>query len=141
MTEIERLATQAIAKMRLEDNFSKWLKVKVLEAGPGHCVCRMKVRKEMLNGFGILHGGISYSLADSCFAFASNSHGRLSLALKVSMSYAKAVQLGDILTAEATEIVKGQRTGIYQVLVTNEEKETVAVFDGTVYRTDRMVLD
>jgi acyl-CoA thioesterase len=141
MTEKKQLAQHAITTMMRKDYFSQWLKLEIVHSGPGQCICRMKVRKEMLNGFGILHGGVTYALADSCFAFASNTHGRLSVALKVTMSYAKAVHRGETLMAEATEVKKGHRTGIYHVFIRNEEGETIAVFDGTVYRTDRMVLN
>ena len=118
------------------DWFSQWLGIEKLLIETGHCKLRMKVRKEMLNGFGSLHGGITFSLADSALAFAANAHGRLSVALEASISYpVKAVE-GDILTAVAEEQNLTNKTGIYYITVTNQRNEKVGLFKGTVYRTE-----
>lgn len=91
----------------------------------------------MCNGFGIIHGGITFSLADSALAFASNAHGRLSVALECSISYPNAVKVGDVLTAEATEVSLTNKIGIYNIPVTNQNDEIVGVFKGSVYRTSK----
>ena len=101
----------------------------------GHCKLRMKVRKEMLNGFAIAHGGITYSLADSALAFASNSHGRKSVSIETSISHTEPVKEGDVITATAEEINLGNKIAIYQINLTNQQNRLVALFKGTVYRT------
>lgn len=118
-----------------DDAFSQWLGIEVLEVKPGYAQIRMEIRPEMNNGFSITHGGIAYSLADSAFAFASNSHGRVAVAMETNISYLKKVSSGDILTAKAVEISLGNRIGVYSVTIRNQDDEKVAQFRGTVFRT------
>lgn len=119
------------------DLFSQWLGIERVHVGPGKCVLKMKVRKEMLNGFYILHGGITYSLADSALAFASNSHGRMSVSIETSISHVVACKEGDEITATAEEVSLTNKIGIYHINVTNQEGVKVALFKGTVYRTGK----
>lgn len=119
------------------DAFSQWLGIKILASEKGSCKLQMQVRPEMCNGFGIIHGGVTFSLADSALAFASNAHGRLSVALECSISYPNAVNVGDVLTAEATEVSLSNKIGIYNIPVTNQKGEIVGAFKGTVYRTSK----
>jgi acyl-CoA thioesterase len=100
----------------------------------------MLVRKEMINGFGIVHGGIAFSLADSAFAFACNNRNNLSLALDTSINFIKPVHVGDILTAEAEEIHNGKSTGLYRISVTNQNNHVVALFKGTCFRTGKKLV-
>jgi acyl-CoA thioesterase len=93
----------------------------------------------MLNGFNIIHGGVLFSAADSAFAFACNSHGILTVALDVSISFAKSAQSGDLMTVEAREVHLGSKIGIYDVRTTNERGELIALFKGTAYRTSKPV--
>ncbi len=123
--------------MFANDPFSRWLGIEIVEVDAGRVMLKMKVRREMLNGFGVCHGGIAFSLADSAFAFASNTHGRVSLALDASISYPVKVLEGDVLTAVAEEESLTHRIGIYTITVTNQNGEKVALFRGTVYRTDK----
>src|SRR4051812_40584287 len=125
-----------VDKMMAADWFSQWLGITVLETGDGSCRLKMKVRKEMLNGFSIAHGGITYSLADSALAFASNSHGRKAVSVETSISHTVAVKEGDELIAVAEEISLTDKIGIYNITVRNDEK-VVALFKGTVYRTSK----
>ena len=97
----------------------------------------MTVRKEMMNGFGIAHGGISFAFADSAFAFACNSDGKITLALDVSISFPNSAKEGDILIAEAKQLNKTRRTGLYLIEITNQRKELIAVFKGTCYKTEK----
>lgn len=129
--------TAIVDKMMETDAFSQWLGIKVLASAKGSCKLQMQVRPEMCNGFGIIHGGITFSLADSALAFASNAHGRLSVALECSISYPNAVNVGDVLTAEATEVSLTNKIGIYNIPVTNQKREIVGVFKGSVYRTSK----
>jgi len=131
------LAKKVVGKMISGDEFSKWLGIEVIEISKGFCKIQMKIRDEMTNGFKIAHGGISYSLADSCLAFSANSDGIQSLSLETSISYTKKVQSGDILTATSKEINKSSKTALYYITITNQEMEEIAHFKGTVYRTKK----
>ncbi len=137
MTMKKNLAESVVNKMFDDDMFSRWLGIERVLIEQGHCILRMKVRNEMLNGFGIAHGGICFSFADSALAFASNSYGRLSVALECSISFPVAVKEGDVLTCEAKELVLTNKTGTYLIEVKNQKNENVAFFKGTVYRTSK----
>jgi acyl-CoA thioesterase len=130
-------AQKIIDEMMSKDFFSQWLGIERLEDSEGFCKLRMTVREEMCNGFGIAHGGITYSLADSALAFASNSHGRHAVSIETSISHIKPLQVGDTITATAQVKSISNRIGIYEVTVENETKELVALFKGTVYRKDK----
>ena len=133
----DTIAQKVVNKMMEKDYFSQWLGIEVLETGEGHCRLKMKVKKEMLNGFSIAHGGISYSLADSALAFASNGYAKMAVSIETSISHVQKVVEGDDLIAVARERSKTNRIGIYEVEVTNQKNEVVALFKGTVYRTEK----
>lgn len=128
------LAKAVVDRMMSKDWFSQWLGIEVLEIRPGTCTLRCTVTKDMLNGFAIAHGGITYSLSDSALAFASNSHGKMAVSVETSISHLAAVKEIDVLTAVATERSCSNKIGVYEVVVTNQENATVALFKGTVYR-------
>jgi len=129
---------EEIVNLMMEgDAFSRWMGVEIEKLGSGNCTLKLSIQPEMLNGFGITHGGISYSLADSALAFASNSRGIHFVSIETSISHIKKTQLNDVLTAEATEIHRGTKTGIYEVKVTNQRDELVAIFKGTVFITGK----
>lgn len=138
MNNTTSLAERVVSKMMEVDAFSQWLGIEVMEAAPGRSVITMTVRPEMVNGFGISHGGIVYSLADSAFAFASNSHGQLSVAVDCTISYPRAVRVGDVLTATAVEEAGTRKLGFCKVTVRNQDNDVVGFFRGTVYRTHTM---
>ena len=121
--------------MYAADAFSQWLGIEIMEIGVGTCTISMTVRPEMVNGYGVAHGGITFSFADSAFAFASNSHGRKAVSIETSISHTRPVQVGDQLTAIATELNLGNTIGIYQVVVKNQDDKTVALFKGNVFRS------
>ncbi len=123
--------------MMAKDYFSQWLGIERLKDGEGSSVLRMTVRKEMVNGFGIAHGGITYSLADSALAFASNSQGRLAVSIETSISHTEKVREGDVLTAVAEEEILTHKIGNYRVTVKNQDGNVVGLFKGTVYRTGK----
>lgn len=133
----ETLAERVVARMYENDPFSIWLGIERVLVAPGQCVLRMTVRAEMLNGFAIAHGGITYSLADSCLAFASNGHGIQAVSVETSISHTKPVREGDVLTAIAEEKSLTRGIGVYYVTVTNQRGDQVALFKGTVYRTGK----
>jgi len=134
------LARSVVDHMIKNDIFSQWMGVEVLEVREGYSRIKMSIRKEMVNGFGIVHGGIPFSLADSAFAFACNNRNNLSVALDVTIAFTKAVNIGDVLTAEAKEFHNGRSTGVYLIMVTNQKDEQVAFFKGTCFRTGKVLI-
>lgn len=128
---------QVVSHMMEKDLFSQWLGIEVLDIKDGYSKIRMTVREEMVNGFGIVHGGIAFSLADSAFAFACNNRNVLSVALDTAINFLKPVHVGDILTAEAKEIHNGKSTGLYHISISNQKSHVVATFKGTCFRTDK----
>jgi acyl-CoA thioesterase len=131
------LAKKVVDKMMSGDAFSQWLGIEVLEITAGFCKLKMTIRDEMTNGFNIAHGGIAYSLADSCLAFAANSDGIQSVSIETSISHTKKVKSGDVLTATSKEINKSSKTALYYITITNQDSEEIAHFKGTVYRTGK----
>ena len=129
-------AERVVDTMFATDYFSQWLGIERIKIEPGICVLQMKIRKEMLNGFSIAHGGIAYSLADSALAFASNSHGRKSLSIETSISHTMSIHEGDTIVASAKEISLTNKLGIYYITITKDDN-TIALFRGTVYRTSK----
>lgn len=125
---------QITGTMMAGDRFSQWLGIEVLESGEGRCRLRMTIREEMLNGFGIAHGGITFSLADSALAFASNSYGQKCVSVETSISHTRSLKQGDVIVATASEEHRSNKIAIYSVRVTLDDA-LVALFKGTVYRT------
>ena len=126
--------------MMQHDLFSQWLGIEVIDVKEGYSKIKMTVRKEMINGFGIVHGGIAFSLSDSAFAFACNNRNNLSVALDTSINFTKPVDVGDVLTAEAKELHNGKSTGLYHITVTNQRDHIVALFKGTCFRTNKTLI-
>ena len=114
--------------------------MKILEIREGYSKIKMTVRPEMMNGLGIVHGGIAFSLADSCFAFACNNRNILSVALDTSINFIKPVHPGDTLTAEAKELHNGKSTGLYHITISNQNSHAVALFKGTCFRTNKTLV-
>ena len=133
----KNLAKKVVDKMLGGDAFSQWLGIEVLEISEGHCKLQMTVREEMTNGFKIAHGGIAYSLADSCLAFAANSDGMQSVSVQTSISHTKKVMSRDTLIAETQEISKNDKNAVYNINITNQDNIEIAHFKGTVYRTGK----
>jgi len=124
--------------MMANDYFSQWLGIEVLETGMGVSKLKMRISKDMLNGFGIAHGGITYSLADSALAFASNSHGKKSVSVETSISHLVSLTEGDEIIAEAKEENRSNKIGVYTIKVyRSTDNSIVALFKGTVYRTSK----
>ena len=130
-------ASEIIDRMYDNDPFSQWLEVERVEEGPGFCLLRLTIRGEMLNGFSIAHGGISYAFADSALAFSANAHGRHAVSVETSISHTQPVFEGDVLTTHVEEVSLNHRIGIYHIAVRNQHKVDVALFKGTVYRKDK----
>ncbi len=139
-TEKDSIAKKVVDHMMEHDLFSQWLGIKLLEIKEGYSRIKMTVRKEMINGFGIVHGGIAFSLADSAFAFACNNRNVLSVALDTSINFIKPVHVDDILIAEAKELHNGKSTGLYHITIMNQKEHLIAQFKGLCYRTDNKLI-
>lgn len=129
MTNPEKIVSQ----MMTNDSFSQWLGIEVLDVKEGFAKIKMTVRSEMLNGHGVAHGGISFSLADSAFAFASNSHGQKAVSIETSINHIKPIFESDKLVATAEKESTSKSLGQYIVRVHRGE-ELVALFKGVVFR-------
>jgi acyl-CoA thioesterase len=136
----DTVAREVVDHMMDHDAFSQWLGIEVLEITEGYSRITMTIRKEMVNGFGIVHGGVPFAFADSAFAFACNNRNNLSVALDVTISFMKAMHIGDTLTAEAKEIHNGRSTGVYLITIQNQKNEQVALFKGTCFRTGKTLI-
>ena len=134
MKEKEELALKVYKKMMEQDYFSQWLGLKLDAIAEGYCKMHFEIKRDMLNGFASVHGGILFSASDSTFAFACNSHGRHAVALEVSISFTKPAKEGDVLFLEAKNIHLGNKIGIYEVRITDIAGDLVSLFKGTSYR-------
>lgn len=128
---------EIVHKMFDNDPFSKWLGIEINHIEGGTCQLSMTIRQEMLNGFGIAHGGITYSLADSALAFAANTHGRQSVSVDTSINHIETLKEGDKIIAIATEESLKNRFGFYKIEIKRDDT-IVALFKGTVYRTNKV---
>lgn len=133
----QRLAERVVAGMMARDAFSQWLGLEVVSVAPNAATVRMTVRPEMVNGFGVCHGGIAFSLADSALAFASNTHGKVTMSIENSIRYPAPVVPGDVLTATAVQEGASRRLAFFDVTVRKSDGQAVGLFRGTVYRTER----
>lgn len=131
----DSLGARVVGGMLERDAFSRWLGIELLELVPGRVSCRLTVRDEMLNGFGVAHGAIAYALADSALAFASNQSEFVTVSIENSMTYPAPIRSADVLVAEAEEEARTQRLAYFRVTVCNQRGTKVALFRGTVYRT------
>jgi acyl-CoA thioesterase len=140
MSDPNTEARRVVEHMMQHDRFSQWLGIEVLNIKTGESCIRMKIREEMVNGFGIAHGGVAFSLADSAFAFACNNRNQLSVALDTSINFTREVRVGDTLTATAKEEHNGRSTGLYTIRIVNQDEKLVAQFKGLCYRTDKKLI-
>ena len=139
MNELEK-ARQCAAMMIAKDIASTGLGMDIEIPEPGSATVRMTVTGEMLNGFAVCHGGYIFTLADTAFAFACNAYDRLTLAAGANIDFLRSAYVGDRLVAMAVERNRGGRMGVYDVRVTNQKDEEVAVFRGKSYATNKPLL-
>ena len=130
----QQLAAQVGEVMFAKDRASIALGMRVANIGPGSATLTMSVREDMLNGADVCHGGLITTLADSAFAYACNSRNLLTLASGLSTDFVASALLGDVLTADATEVVLKGNTGVYDVTVRNQNSEVIATFRGRSHR-------
>jgi acyl-CoA thioesterase len=132
----DQAQAEAIASSMLaRDNFSRWMDVELVVIRPRACTLRMKVRADMLNGFGVSHGGIVFAFADSALAFASNTNGHVTVSVDNTISYPAPIELNDELIAVAEEESASARLAFYRVTVAKQDGTCVALMHATVYRT------
>ncbi len=130
------MAGRVVSSMMARDAFSQWLGIEVLEVRPRGVTIRMTVRDDMLNGFGVCHGGVLFSFADSALAFACNTHGRVTVSIENTITYPAAVRAGDSLTADAIEESATRKLAFYRVEL-RRDGAIVSIFRGTVYDTEK----
>jgi acyl-CoA thioesterase len=133
MTNTQQVAEATRDAMWANDRASKALGMKVIAIGPGTATLTMTVREDMLNGHHLCHGGLIATLADSAFAFACNAYNEVTVASGFDIHLMGGARLGDVLTASATELAKGGRTGLYDIVVSNQRGEQIAAFRGRSY--------
>ncbi len=126
----QQLAEASAQAMWDEDRASQWLGMRIDEIAPGKAVLSMDIRREMTNGHDTCHGGFIFSLADSAFAFACNSYNQRAVAQMVQITYIAPAYFGDRLRAQAHEVSRRGRSGIYDIRVTNQNGEHIAEFRG-----------
>ena len=137
--EAQRIAEQTAQALYERDRASQALGMRVTAVRPGWARVTMTVRADMVNGHDVCHGGMVFSLADSAFAFACNTYNESTVAAAAAIDFLAAVRAGDELTAEAAELWRTRRNGIYEITVTNQRGERVALFRGRSYRIDGQV--
>lgn len=124
-----------------QDFFSQWMGVKLIEIRENYCLIEMPIRQEMINGLKTVHGGVTFSFAESALAFSSNNTGNATVALNCMINFTKAVKMGDTLIAESILMADTRKTAVYDITITNQHKIVVASFRGTVYKLDKKVMD
>ena len=123
-------------KMLSQDPFSTWMGIEILECELGRCRVGMTVRNDMLNSMGKAHGGISYTLADTAFGFAANTHGKFAVSIETSINHIEALNEGDYLIAESVIEKVNTKLG-FNIIEVKREEELVALYKGVVYRTKK----
>jgi acyl-CoA thioesterase len=139
-TAAQQRAERAAAALFERDRASQALEMRLAAVRPGWARVVMRVRADMVNGHGVCHGGIVFALADSAFAFACNSHNDSTVAAAASIDFLAGAREGDELTAEANEVWRTRRNGIYEISVCNQRGERIALFRGRSYRIDGQVV-
>lgn len=134
---IQPSSQDIVRYMMSRDAFSKWLGILVDDVRPGYCKVSMTVRAEMVNGFGIAHGGIAYSLADSALAFAANASGQMAKTVHLSCHYVRALYAGDLIHAEATESDRSKRFSYMDIILTRGI-DRIASLQGMAFLSDKM---
>lgn len=127
---------EIVSVMYENDKFSQWLGIERVLIEEGKCILKMTIKEDMLNGFGIAHGGIVFSLADSALAFSANSLGKKSVSIEASTNWLTPLHLGDVITAEASLRSFSKKQAVFDIEIKRKD-EIVALFRGLVYRTSK----
>ncbi|NHN36581.1 hydroxyphenylacetyl-CoA thioesterase PaaI [Pseudomaricurvus alcaniphilus] len=139
--DAETLARRCVEAMWEEDRASQALGMQVIATGECRAEVSMTVREDMVNGHSMCHGGMIFTLADTAFAFACNSQNQAAVAASCTIDYLRPAQLGDVLTAVAEAVHQGGRSGLYDVIISNQEQAIVAHFRGRSARISRPVIE
>jgi len=135
----QHLAERAARVLLGEDRASTMLGMSLVEVKPGYARLNMTVRSDMVNGHRICHGGLIFSLADSAFAVSCNSHNERAVAAAASIDFLAPAFEGDELAAEAQELWRSGRSGLYEITVSNQRGERIALFRGRSQRVSGVV--
>ena len=138
--DAQRQAERATAALFARDRASQALGMRITGVRPGWARVAMLVRADMVNGHGLCHGGMVFALGDSAFAFACNSYNESTVAAAASVDFLAAARAGDELTAEASELWRTRRNGLYEIVISNQRGERIALFRGRSYRVDGQVV-
>jgi acyl-CoA thioesterase len=138
--DAQRTAERATAALFADDRASQALGMRITGVRPGWARVVMLVRADMVNGHGLCHGGLVFALGDSAFAFACNSHNDSTVAAAATIDFLAVAREGDELIAEASELWRTRRNGLYEIVVTNQRGERIALFRGRSYRIDGQVV-
>jgi len=127
--------TYEILRNKAENEpYAKKMGIRVIKIEDGYSLVEMAMTEEMENIFGMIHGGAIFSLIDAAFEIAGNSQGVVSVALNMNITYIKPAQAGETLRAEAKEIASSGRTASFDIQVTNDKNEIIAVCSALLYR-------
>ncbi len=137
MTDHAAEAARRVMRLGARADFAHGLGVRCIEGGSGRAVVQVTVREKHLNFNGTCHGGMLFTLADTAFGLASNSHGMLAAGIDAHMTFHVAAQVGDVLTATATEVSRSRKLAVYRIDVTRADETLIGTFTGTVYVTSR----
>jgi acyl-CoA thioesterase len=136
----QQRAERAATALYERDRASQALGMRLAAVRPGWAQVVMRVGPDMVNGHGLCHGGIVFALGDSAFAFACNSHNDSTVAAAASIDFLAGARAGDELTAEAAEVWRTRRNGIYEITIRNQHGERIALFRGRSYRIEGQVV-
>lgn len=136
-----QVAQQVADFMSARDQFARTLGIRLLALRPGHALAEMNLRADMVNGLDLPHGAVIFALADFAFAAACNSHGRAAVALSMDVHFLASPSPGARLEAEAVEVRRGERTGLYHICVREPEAGIVADLHGMAYRKQDRFLE
>ncbi|MEQ9396986.1 hydroxyphenylacetyl-CoA thioesterase PaaI [Haliea sp.] len=134
MSSPEQLARDCGEALWVGDHACRALGVTLVAIAPGTATMTMRVRADMVNGHDLCHGGLIFTLADSCFAYACNSENFNTVAAGARIEFLAPARLGEELTASASQVQQGRRSGVYDVTVTNQAQQTIALFRGNSHR-------
>jgi acyl-CoA thioesterase len=135
----QRLAERAAEALLSNDSASNMLGMQLVEVRPGYARLTMRVRADMVNGHRLCHGGLIFTLADSAFAVSCNSHNESTVAAAASIDFLAPAVEGDELSAQACELWRSGRSGLYEITVTNQRGERIALFRGRSQRISGQV--
>ena len=138
--QAQRLAERAATALYERDHASRSLGMQLTVVRPGFAQVTMTVRPDMVNGHGLCHGGLLFALGDSAFAFACNSYNEATVAAAASIDFLAGAHAGELLTAQARELWRTRRNGIYEITILNQKGERIALFRGRSYRIDGTVV-